>query len=131
SPRRKTSRRPGTGAHQIRNGRQSEDRARARPDRSADPVGAGQRGHRMRRRNLILGVAGAAIVRPVFARAQQTSLPVVGFISSLSYSAPFATAFRRGLAEMGYVDGRDVAIEGRWIVDSYDALPAMGADLVQ
>jgi len=84
----------------------------------------------MRRRDLILGVGGV-VARPLVAMAQQPGMPVVGLLSSLSFSAPWASAFRHGLAEMGYVEGRNVAIDDRWVEGGYDALPSMAADLVQ
>ena len=60
-------------------------------------------------------------------------MPVVGYLSSLAQavSVHFDAAFRRGLSEMGYVEGQNVSIEYRWITDSYDPLPTMAADLVQ
>jgi putative tryptophan/tyrosine transport system substrate-binding protein len=88
------------------------------------------RGSSMNRRDVLSLLGGAAAAWPLAARAQQAT-PVVGFLSSLSYSAHFATAFRRGLADMGYVDGQNVAIEYRWLEDRYDKLPAMAAVLVQ
>jgi putative ABC transport system substrate-binding protein len=71
---------------------------------------------------------------PLLGRAQQPpAMPVVGYRSSLaqSVSVHFDAAFRRGLSEMGYVEGQNVSIEYRWITDSYDPLPTMAADLVQ
>jgi putative tryptophan/tyrosine transport system substrate-binding protein len=85
----------------------------------------------MQRREALAILACAAAAWPLTARAQQKAMPVVGFLSSLSQSAPFAEAFRRGLGEMDYADGRNVAIEYRWIEGSYDQLPAMVADLVE
>jgi len=60
-------------------------------------------------------------------------VPVVGYLSSLdqAVSVQFDTAFRRGLSQMGYVEGQSVSIEYRWITDGYDPLPAMANDLVQ
>ena len=60
-------------------------------------------------------------------------MPVIGYLSSLAQdvSVHFDAAFRRGLSEMGYVEGQNVSIEYRWITDSYDPLPRMAADLVQ
>ncbi len=86
----------------------------------------------MRRRDLITLVGGAA-AWPLAARAQQKAMPVVGYLSSLgqAVSVHFDAAFRRGLSQMGYVEGQNVSIEYRWISDSYDPLPAMAADLVQ
>ena len=85
----------------------------------------------MRRREFVALLGAAAITRPLTVlRAQQKPMPVVGFLSSLSQFQPFDDAFRRGLADGGYADGRNVAIEYRWIEDSYEKLPAMAADLV-
>jgi putative tryptophan/tyrosine transport system substrate-binding protein len=69
----------------------------------------------------------------VVARAQQPALPVVGFIhpGSADASAGFAAAFRKGLGETGYVEGRNVTIEYHWLEGRYDRLPALMADLVR
>ena len=87
----------------------------------------------MKRREFITLISGAAVAWPVAAGAQQQSIPVIGYLSSLTQadSAHFDAALRRGLSDMGYVEGGSVAIEYRWITESYDALPAMAADLVQ
>jgi ABC-type uncharacterized transport system substrate-binding protein len=86
----------------------------------------------MRRREFI-GVIGGAAAWPLAARTQQNAIPIVGYLSSLGrdVSVQFDAAFRRGLSQMGYVEGRNVSIEYRWITDNYDQLPAMAADLVQ
>ena len=69
----------------------------------------------MKRRALILGIAGAAML-PGTLCAQQKAIPVIGFLGSTSLEAiaPFVTAFRRGLQETGYVEGRNVELEFRW-----------------
>jgi putative ABC transport system substrate-binding protein len=67
---------------------------------------------------------------PRVVRAQQPSMPVVGFLNSGSESPPHA-AFREGLKEAGFVDGQNVAIEFRWAEGQYDRLPALAADLVR
>lgn len=77
-------------------------------------------------------VGGAAMARPLAARAQQPGIPVVGFLNGGS-AADFATdvaAFIRGLKETGFIEGQNVAIEYRWANGQYGRLPAMAADLV-
>src|SRR5499433_45588 len=88
---------------------------------------------RTNRREVITLLGGAGAAWPLTARAQQKTMPVVGYLSSLgqAVSVQFDTAFRRGLSQMGYVEGHNVSMEYRWITDSYDPLPAMANDLVQ
>src|SRR5947208_16296618 len=86
----------------------------------------------MNRREFITLVGSAAAAWPLAARAQQAAMPVVGFLSSRAPedSKHLVAAFRRGLAEGGFVEGQNVAIEFRWARGQYDLLPAMAAELV-
>jgi putative tryptophan/tyrosine transport system substrate-binding protein len=85
----------------------------------------------MRRRKFISLLGGTTIGWPLVARAQQASLPVVGFLNSASAQgyASMAAAFKQGLKESGYSDGRNVTIEYRWADDNNERLPAFAADL--
>jgi putative tryptophan/tyrosine transport system substrate-binding protein len=86
----------------------------------------------MKRREFITLVAGAAAAWPLAARAQQSTVPVIGFLSSLSHSdlGLVIPGFHQGLNETGFLEGRTVAIEYRWAEGDYHRLPSLSADLV-
>jgi putative ABC transport system substrate-binding protein len=87
----------------------------------------------MRRRDFITWLGGLTAAWPLTGRAQQTAMPVIGYLESkgAAASAYQLEAFRKGLAEAGLIEGRNVAIEFRWADDQLEKLPAMAADLVR
>ena len=87
----------------------------------------------MRRRDFIKGVANSAAAWPLAAHAQQSAMPVIGFlgITFAGEQPQWLAAFQKGLNETGYVEGHNVSIEYRWAEGQYNRLPELAADLIR
>src|SRR5262249_44039332 len=133
-PARRQARRPSSpSADQVRNHPQSKDGQGARPDGARQAARGCRRGDRVRRRDFITLLGGAA-AWPVVARAQQTAKrPIVGFLGD---STPLAergraAAFARRLHDLGWIEGRTIAIEYRWADGRSERLGEIAAELAR
>src|SRR3984893_1471726 len=130
SPRREASRPAGHAGGESRTGHQSQDSRSPWHLVPTDVAWPRRRGDRMRRREFIAALGGAA-AWPLAARAQQPPMPVIGYLSlSSPVGATYLDGLRQGLNETGYIEGQNVAIEYRWAEGHYDRYPALVAELV-
>src|SRR5262249_42154161 len=106
----------GRDADQVRAGHQCRGRQGTRPRNPAQAARACRRGDRVKRREFITLLGGAAAAWPLAARAQQPKLPTIGYLGTAVPSAwsPWTAAFVQRLRELGWIEGRTVVIEYRW-----------------
>src|SRR5262249_46419993 len=128
-PQRREAGRPsGRATDQIRTGRQPQHCQGDRPRNPAEPARHRRRDHRMKRRAFITLLGSAAAMWPLAARAQQASSPVVALLSSGRLPESLIGIFRQGLAEQGYLEGRNVVIDYRHVDNQYERLAGLAAE---
>src|SRR5204863_9849721 len=124
-------------SHQDRAGAQPQDRQGPRPHHALAAARSRRRGDRMRRREFITLIGGAAaapsLLWPLAARAQQAGkVHRIGFLGSATAagSAKAVESLQTGLREFGYVEGTNIGFEFRWAEGNYDRLPQLVAELI-
>src|SRR4029450_1171816 len=117
---------------QVRVRDQPQHRQGIRPQLSARAARHRRRGDRMKKREFITLLGGAAMAWPLAARAQQPAMPIVGFvrITTPEEFADLVAAFPVGVNEAGYVEGQNVKIEYRYALNQLDRLPAIMVELI-
>src|SRR5262249_40467865 len=112
---------------------QPQDRQGTRPRSARVSARPRRRGDRMKRREFITLIGGAAVGWPLAVGAQQPALPVVALINQGTPDgmARYTAAFRSGLSETGYVEGQNMTVEYHWLEGRYDRMPEVVADLVR
>src|SRR5262249_54584936 len=131
--RRETGRSAISAANDVPTCHQPQSRQGTRPHSARYAPRSRRRGDRVKRREFISLVGGAAVAWPIAVRAQQPAVPVVGFVDARSAegSSHYGAAFRKGLEETGYIEGQNVTVEYHWLEGRYDRLPSLMADLVR
>src|SRR5262249_22728169 len=120
--------------HEVRSGHRPDDRQGARPDGAAHVARPRRRGDRMiGRREFITLIGGAAAMWPVVTRAQSAKLPTIGFLgpSTPLAMSQWVAAFAQRLRELGWTEGRTVAVEYRWAEGRNERLAEIAAEFVR